>query len=275
MPRSDLAATINQVTFQPEVWEWLDVLDDMVAETQNQAMIHDKFLADTSYKQLLVRAIQRDLSTLFTVYALLRFELIHQAAAHVRLFCESIITLNFICRDTERRVPQFLDYAKVEAYEMTKSALAWEREHAQPSHLARTQSLLSQLEGDYESTKKLYVFTSRKGRQQPFRNWCNISIADQARQCGARLERLYGIVYSQLSAYVHGSAWSLGRQMAYSKKYYDPRVILIDISTIVRTLLVVWEEWARFCDEQVGWALTSKVIETATRLDALDTRHFS
>src|SRR6266850_102883 len=149
MARIDLNATIDQVTFEPEVWEWLDLLGDVVAVTQRQAMVHDDFLADTPHKQLLVRAIQRDISTLFAVYILLRFELIHQAAAHVRLFCESLITLRYISQDVAARVPQFLDYADVERYEVAQSALAWERKRANPAHVARVQELLSQLQQDY------------------------------------------------------------------------------------------------------------------------------
>ena len=62
--------------------------------------------------------------------------------------------------------------------------------------------------------------------------------------------------------------------MSYSKKHYDSRVILNDIATIVRTALVVWEEWATLCDEQVEWTLTPQLIAITSRLDALDSKHF-
>jgi hypothetical protein len=52
MARIDLAETIDQVTFEPELWEWLDLLGDVVTVTQRQAIVHDGFLADTPHKQL-------------------------------------------------------------------------------------------------------------------------------------------------------------------------------------------------------------------------------
>lgn len=46
------------------------------------------------------------------------------------------------------------------------------------------------------------------------------------------------------------------------------------LNTDVRTVLVVWEEWARLCDEQVGWTLTPMLSVITRRLDALDSKHF-
>lgn len=272
MARIDLSATIGRVTFQPEAWEWLDLLGDVLVGTQREAMAHDDFSADTPYKQLLVRAINRDISSLAAVYVLLRLEHIHQAASQIRLFCESLITLRYIAQDVATRVPQFLDYADVERYEVAQSALAWEAVRAKPAHVEQIRTLLSQLQPEYDRAKPRYMSTDRKGRKRPFVSWCNATVAEQARQCG--IDRLYDLVYSQLSAYVHGSAWSLRRQIAYSRKHYDPRVVLVDIATVVRTVLVVWEEWAKFCDEQVGWALTPLLPSVSTRLDDLDVRHF-
>lgn len=275
MARIDLGKTLEMITFEPEVWEWLDLLGDTVAATQREAMARDDFLADTPYKQLLVRAIQRDLSSLTAIYILLRSELIHQAAAHVRLFCESLITLRYIALDLPTRVPQFLDYAEVEGYELAKSTLTWEAKRAKPAHLKQMQDLVSELQREYERVKPRYLFVDRKGKQRPFSNWCNASLAKQATECGPRIGRIYQLVYSQLSAYVHGSAWSLRRQYSYSKAHYDARVVLNDIATVVRTTLVAWEEWARFCDEQVGWSLTGALPYIAEQLDKLDTKHFS
>ncbi|MBI3105335.1 MAG: hypothetical protein HYY95_07150 [Candidatus Rokubacteria bacterium] len=115
--RIDLAATIAGVTFPTEVWEWLDLLGDVLGRTQREAIAHDDFPADTPYKQLLVRAINRDISSLAAIYVLLRLEHIHQAASQVRLFCESLITLRYIASAATTRVPQFLDYADVERYQ--------------------------------------------------------------------------------------------------------------------------------------------------------------
>lgn len=275
MARIDILATIENVTFETEVWEWLDLLGDVIAATQQEAMLHDDdFMADTPYRQLLVRAIQRDISTLNTVYILLRWELIHQAAAHVRLFCESLITLRYIAQDITTRVPQFLDYATVERYELAQAILKWEAERANPASNDQMQAFLAQLQQEYDHVKPRYVLTDRKGRQRPFRNWCNIGVAEQARKCGTEMTRLYDIVYSQLSAYIHGSAWSLRRQISYSRKHYNPRVVLNDIATIVGITLVVWEGWARFCDEQVGWALTPMLADIKTKQEVLDSKYF-
>lgn len=259
MPRIDIATMIDRVTFEPEVWEWLDLLGAVVAATQHEAMVRDSFLADTPYRQLLVRAIQRDISTLMSIYVLLRCELIHQAAAHVRLLCEGLITLRYLAQDAAVRVPLFLDYAHVESYELAKAALAWEAERAKPAHVQQVQAVLLELQKDYDRVRQRYVFTDRKGKQRPFSTWCNTNVAEQARQCGTRIRCLYDIVYSQLSSYVHGSAWSLRRQLSYSRKHYDPRVILNDIAIVVRTTLVVWEEWTAFCDEEAGCFLRAAV----------------
>jgi hypothetical protein len=272
MTQIDLAATIRGVTFPPEVWAWLDLLGDVLVETQREAMVHDDFPADTPYKQLLVCAINRDISSLAGIYVLLRFEHVHQAASQIRLFSESLITLRYIAQDVDTRVPQFLEYSHVERYEIAQSALAWEAMRARPAHVEQVRTLLSQLQPEFDRTKPRYMFTDRRGRQRPVKSWCKATIAEQARQCG--LDRLYDIVYSQLSAYVHGSAWSLRRQIAYSQKHYNPRVVLVDIATVVRTVLVVWEEWAKFCDEQVGWALTPILASVSSKLDELDAKHF-
>lgn len=272
MARIDLTATIGGVTFPPDVWGWLDLLGDVLVGTQREAMAHDDFPADTLYKQLLVCAINRDISSLGAIYVLLRLEHIHQAASQIRLFCESLITLRYIAQDVATRAPQFLDYANVERYEVAESALAWEAMRARPAHVDQVRTLLSQLQPEFDRIKPRYMFTDRKGRQRPFASWCKTSVAEQARQCG--LDRLYEIVYAQLSAYVHGSAWSLRRQIAYSRKHYNARVVLVDIATVVRTVLVVWEEWAKLCDEQVGWRLTPMLASVSSRLDELDAKHF-
>ena len=85
---------------------------------------------------------------------------------------------------------------------------------------------------------------------------------------GADVVRLYRTVYSQLSAYVHGSEWSRRRQIQYSQKHYDRNAVLVDISTVVRSALVVWEYWARFCDEQLGWMLSRILPGIAAKLGA-------
>jgi hypothetical protein len=274
-PRIDVAKTIETINFPDEVWEWLDLFGEVLGITQRQFMLLDGFfLADTPYKQLLVRAIQRDISSLNAIYLLLRCEWIHQAAAHARLFCESLITLRYLARDKDSRVPQFLDYAYVENYRVAQSMLEQERGRAKPVHVQRLEAILPNLESEYGRVKARYSSKDRSGRERLFRSWCNVPIDQQAQECGDRLVRLYRVVYSQLSAYVHGSAWSLGRQIAYSRQHYDPAVVLIDISTVVRTTLVVWEEWARFCDEQLGLTLVAELPQIAAKMDDLESRHF-
>ncbi|MBU0661771.1 hypothetical protein KKG22_06390, partial [Patescibacteria group bacterium] len=78
MKRIDISETIKQVDFPEKIWEWLDLFGDVVATTQQEAIYKEQtFLADTPYKKLLLCAINKDLSTLNTIYILLRCELIH------------------------------------------------------------------------------------------------------------------------------------------------------------------------------------------------------
>jgi len=267
--RIDVTKTIEQVSFAPEVVSWINLLGDVLILTQEQAMLRDDagFLADTPFKELLVRAINRDISSINAIYMLLRCEWIHQAAAHVRLLCESIITLRYIAKDPGIRVPQFLGYEHVEVYEIAKMMLEHERNRAKSVHVRQMEAFLASLQSEYDHAKPQYVVRKKKLRN--FSNWCNTSIPQQAQMCGPDPVRLYDIVYRQLSAYVHGSAWSLRRQLAYSRKHYDARAVLVDISTVVRTTLVVWEQWARFCDEQLGWALSESLPEIFLRLEEL------
>lgn len=275
MSKLDLHAMIDLAEFAPPVWDFLLLLEDIVIATQEVIMPQDEhFKADTPFKQLLLSSINRDITTMTAIYILLRCEFLHQAAAHVRLFCESLISLRYIAQDVSVRVPQFLQYADVEGYEVAEIALKWEEEGAQPVHVERVRAMLSRLKPAYDRAKPLFVTKTRKG-ERPFINWCNTTIKGQADRCGPRVSRLYELVYSQLSAYVHGSAWSLRRQLAYSRKHYDARVVLNDIATIVRTTLVVWGEWANFCDEQLGCSLSARTPGLATTLDRLDAKHFS
>lgn len=269
----DLAGTVESVTFPPEVWEWLDLLGYEILFVQVEATSHEGYLADTDYKRLLVRAINRDISSVVAIYTLLRLELIHQAAGQVRLFCESVITLRYIANDIPNRLSLFLNYAHIEAFEIIKSALEAERHLATPNRLHAFERVRTELEANYRRLKPSYVFTDRWGKERPFRNWCNLPISQQATKCGKNFAHLYDIVYSELSAYVHGSQWSLRRQLAYSDKHYDPEAVLVDIATIVRKTITVWEEWARFCDEQLGWELSAMLPHVAPAIEALATRH--
>lgn len=266
----DIAKTIEQVSFTPEVCRQINLLGDVVILTQREVMQRENFLADTPFKQLLVQAINRDLSSFNAIYLLLRCEWIHQAAALVRMLCESVITLGYIAKDPENRVPRFLDYYKVEVYEIAKSALDHERSRAKPVHVDRMEAFLTTLRPEYDRVKPQYTYRDKGNRLRDFSNWCNTNIRQQAQDCGDDLVRLYDIVYSQLSAYVHGSEFSLRHQIAYSLKNYDARIVLVDVAAVVRTTVYVWERWARFCDQQLGWKLTESLPEIVDRLDRLD-----
>ena len=85
MPRIDISETIKIIDFPDKVWEWLDLFGDIIAATQSEAMYQDRsYIADTPYKKFLLCNINKDLSTLNTIYFILRCELIHQAASDQR-----------------------------------------------------------------------------------------------------------------------------------------------------------------------------------------------
>jgi hypothetical protein len=261
-------------TFPQEVWEWLDVLGDALLVTQAEAVLHEGFSKDTPYKDLLVRMINKDMSSLSAIYLLLRFECIHQAAAHVRLLCDALITMHFIALDPTVRTQQFLAYADIETFEIASALLQWESSRARPEHVARLGAFVASAELAYQKAKPQFTHTDARGKPRPFLNWCNKKISEQATACGGNAVRLYSVVFKQMSSYVHGSAWSLRRQIAYSKRHYKPEVVLNDVATIVRTALVVWIEWAKFCDSHLGWNLTADAVEIARRVDELDASHF-
>ncbi len=275
MGRIDISETIRQIDFPQKVWEWLDLLWDVVATTEREAMHQERhFIADTPFKRILLWAINRDLSTLKAIYILLRCELIHQASSHVRLLCESLITLQYISLNSESRSDLFWGYADIEAYEISSSILDWESNTADPLHVQRLMKFKKSISEEYEKAKNTYTFISKKGRGRSFSNWCNKSIATQARECGSAFQRLYELVYKQTSAYIHGSAWSLRRQASYSRGHYRPDVVLNDVATIIRTALVVWVEWAKFCVNTLNWRLENKMVEVPDKLSELDARHF-
>ena len=266
MARIDLPASMERIDFPQEVWAWLDLLGDVVVVTQQEALAHDEtFLADTAYKQVLVRSVNRDVSTLSAIYVLLRCEFIHQAAAHVRLLCEALITISYISRDPTGRVPLFSDYAAIDEFRVVSALLEWERQTAKPELVTWLDNHLSELRPNYDRLHRKY--SSRRPR-----NWCNATVRSQAEE--SDLQKLYETVYGQMSAYVHGSAWSLRRQIAYSRKHHDPRVVQADVAIIVRTTIVVWLEWAQFADRELGWSLLEKGGAIGSRCDALDAEQF-
>jgi len=263
------------IDFPDEIWEWLDLFGDIVAATQSEASRQDEsFIADTPYKKFLLCNINKDISTLNTIYLILRCELIHQAASHVRLFCESLITLKYVSLDPDERSDLFWGYSDIEAYRITQAILDLEKDQAEEVHVKRLAALIETLEQKYESANQTYSFVDRNGRTRPFKNWCNKDIASQASECGPAFKRLYELVYRQMSSYIHGSAWSLRRQLSCSRAHYDSDIVLNDVATIVRTALVIWVDWARFCNSELGWRLHDTLLNLPKRLDELDEKHF-
>jgi len=275
VPRIDICDTIRRIDFPAEVWEWLDFFGNIVGITQREAIYQERtFLADTPFKKILLCAINKDLSTLNTIYILLRCELIHQASSHVRLLCESLITLKYISLESGTRSAEFWDYADIEAYNISSSLLEWEGSTAKPRHVEGVRAFCESISDKYERVKSKYTFVDRNGRERPFRNWCNKGMSVQARDCGPSFQRLYELVYRQMSSYIHGTPWSLRRQVSYSRDHYQPKVILNDIATIVRTASAVWVEWAKFCLEILDWRLSATIMETPVVIEAMEQRHF-
>jgi hypothetical protein len=195
--------------------------------------------------------------SLLSIYVLLRMEMIHQSVAHVRLLYEGLVTLKYISLDPIERPKLFDGYADIEGYEVPKSLIEWGKQGAGPADIQRMESLLNSMEPDYQKAQQTYTFVDKTGKKRRFANWCNKLLAEQAKECGGELERLYRIVYKQPSAYIHGSPWSLRRQLGYSRAHYRPEVVHNDIAMIIKLTVGVWYEWAKFCDTESGrpWAI--------------------
>jgi hypothetical protein len=48
----------------------------------------------------------------------------------------------------------------------------------------------------------------------------------------------------------------------------------VDVATIVRTATIVWVEFVKFWDAQLGWDLARFAVQVAQRLEDLQERHF-
>lgn len=276
MRRIDISETIKRIDFPEKIWEWLDFFGEIVATTQQEALFQERhFLADSPYKKFLLRSINKDLSTLNAIYILLRCELIHQASSHVRLFCESLITLQYISIEPESRSDLFWGYSDIEAFKIASSVLDWEGDSADALYVARLIKFKESISDKYNIAKNIYIFTDKRGRRKPFSNWCNKSISKQAQECGLSFQRLYSLVYRQLSAYIHGTAWSLRRQLSYSRDHHQFEVVHNDIAQIIRIALVVWIEWAKFCINNLNWRLGKTIVEIPATLNELEKKHFA
>ena len=159
MKRIDMSETIKRVDFPEKIWEWLDLFGDVVATTQQEAIYQEQnFIADNPYKKFLLCAINKDLSTLNTIYILLRCELIHQASSHIRLLCESLITLQYVSMEPDLRADLFWGYADIETYKITSAILEWESGTANPIHVERLKAFKDSISGQYEKAKNHYSF---------------------------------------------------------------------------------------------------------------------
>ena len=269
--RIDIGRTIDSVPLTDETWEWLNLIGYAITLSQVQARTHDAntewFKSHDDCKSILVNVIAKDINTLGAIFLTLRCEWTHQAAALLRTLCESLIPLRYIAQDKSARSKQFLGYAAVEEYKMAESFLKWDAAHSKPEHVAKMKTLKEAKTAVYNAVRVTYTVKNKKGKERPFSNWCNKSISEMAKHTGS--ERLYGLVYSQTSAYIHASAWSLRAVEAFSRRGYDARRALIDTSMLVRATIAVWFEWAAFCDQEIGWALHTNLTELRERLDEL------
>ena len=271
MARIDLEKTIAQVDFPPEIWAWLDLVGEIMAVTQGEALERERtFVATTPYQHLLRRFINREISSLNAIYVLLRMECLYQAAAHIRLFCENVITLRYILLDPDRRSKSFLDYAAVNAYKIGQAYLQWESQAAKPQHVEAMSLQQAELEKRFAEVRERYTYVNRKGKTREFKNWCNLGLKDQADKCGAEIQKLYAIGYRQLSAYVHGSSWALRRQEAYIRTGYDQTVVMIDFAHLTRILLALWVEWLKIMSEELSWQALGRAHDIVDRCNELD-----
>ncbi len=275
MRRVDIAQTINNIDFPEEIWEWLDLLGEAVGLSQQEALIRDEsFVADTLFKHILLRTINKDLTTISATYVLLRAEWYHQAASQVRLFCESLITLSYIAQEPESRSELFFAYSDIEVYNFTKNLLKWEKDTANPKYLERIEAQVKSLEEKYTMSKPRFSYFDKNNKQRLYQNWCNKPISDQAKDCGEHIFRLYEVAYKFLSSYIHSSAWSLNRQLSYSIKHYNSSIVHQDIAHIIRIEFAIWAEWCKFCDRALGWDISCRAECLIKKLEALETKHF-
>lgn len=272
--RLNLQATIDRIDFAKPVWQWLDLCGDMVVATQNEGLAHESFVADDSFKRLMVFGTNRIIASLNSIYILLRCEYIDLATAQVRVLCEALIVLSYVAKEPKVNADLFWDYKTIEAFETARTMVELERSRAKPEHVTAMERWLEDRRPEYELLKPRYTYVvpygKSKGKTRPYRNWCNRSVEEQAKECGDGLNRLYKLVYKQMSPYVHCSAFSLRRQAAYSGQHYDADVVQDDIAMLVRTTASVWIEVAKFLSDTLGWDLMAPAAALAQAIDRLE-----
>jgi len=271
LARIDLEKTIAQIEFSSEILEWLDLVGEMVSITQKEALEQERsFVAVSPFHNLLRWFINRDIGSLNSIYLLLRIEQVYQAAAHIRLLCENVITLRYILLDSDKRTRAFLDYSAVDAHKIGETYLQWESQTAKPQHVKRMKRQQEEFKERFEKIRDRYTYVTRSKKTKEFRNWCNLTLKKQADECGIEMQKIYSIGYRQLSAYVHGSAWALRRQEAYIGKSYDQTVVMIDFANLTRMLLAIWIEWLKIMSQELGWQALGYAQSIVDRCNELD-----
>jgi hypothetical protein len=280
--RIDVAATMDTIELSDETWEWLNLIGDAVVLTQQHALAQDGneewFRSWDDHKAILISMIHKDTSTLGSIFMCLRCEWNHQAAALIRMLCESVITMRYIAHDRMAHPSLFWGHAVIEEYKATENILKWERGHSKPEHVAGMEAFKASITPGYEAARPLYTSSEtahpctscgfqRRAKNRPHRNWCNRKIEQMASETGS--DRLYGLAYRYTSNYIHTSPWSLRAMRALSRRGYDGDRVLIDMSMLVRIALDVWFAWAALCDEELGWTLGDAFSELKDRVDEL------
>lgn len=129
----------------------------------------------------------------------------------------------------------------------------------------------AELRKRFAAVRGRYTYVTRKTKKtREFKNWCNLSLKEQADKCGVEMQKLYAIGYRQLSAYVHGSSWALRRHEAYIRKSYDQTVVMIDFANLTRILLAVWVEWLKIMSQELGWQALRQSHSIVDRCNELD-----
>lgn len=271
MPRRiDLEATLALLEYPQITWDRLDLLGEVIAITDQQARHLDQWRpVDTADTALLVAVGHQQISSLTGIYVLIRTQLVHQAASHVRLFCEGLITLRYLTLSPHDRVPSYRDFSHIEAYNATLALLTWQKDGARQGHVREMEALLKRLTPEYERLLQKYQRVDGKGRKRKFVDWSGLSVSQRALQCGPEYETLYRSVYAQMSAYVHGSAWSLRHTASYSSKSFSQANIAVDVAAIIDATLVVWLRFGLLMDELFGSVFGKYSRDTVERVEMI------
>jgi hypothetical protein len=158
--RVDIARTIDSVPLSDEAWEWLNLIGYVISVTQDHARAQDAnagwFATYENYKWILVSVIAKDINTLSAIFIAIRCEWTPQAAALLRMLCESLITLRYIAQDKVARSKQFIGYAAIDEFRIVESLLRWEAQGAKPEHVAKLEAPKAASATRYEAARAAY-----------------------------------------------------------------------------------------------------------------------